>query len=90
MFDKLDEIINEDALEEAVPTNFNEFTRVRHQSNFSADIEKVAFYKLIMSLSNLHLAASDYYVLNDDTRMAKRHFDYATRMRNDANRIKNA
>jgi hypothetical protein len=79
--------------ESVVPRNASDFTRARSVKGNRDDKEslsKIAFYKLLMTMSNMHSTVSDTYLLNDNTGRAGYHMELSVRFRNEANKVKNS
>lgn len=82
------------ALDEAIaPRNISDFTKVRQARPSGNDrdaIARIAFYKLLMTLSNMHSTVSDTYLANDVSGRAGYHMELSVRFRSEANKIKNS
>lgn len=81
-------LMTDKIFEALILRNMSDFTKVRSSGN-SGDVEQIAFFKMIMTLSNFHSTVSDMYLANGDDKGAKYHQELSMRFRNEANRAKN-
>lgn len=83
-----------DSLDESIAINnqsdFTRAARIRASANAGEDkIHQVAFYKLMMTTSNMHSTVSDMYLADGNSGRAGYHTELSIRFRNEANKIKN-
>lgn len=86
--------MSHDINEGVAPRNMSDFTKTQsikgNSSTSTKEVEQIAFFKLIMTLSNFHSTVSDMYLSKGLDARAKYHLDISLRMRNEATAIKNS
>lgn len=66
-----------------------DFTSIRQKTTNKNNADAVAFYKLLMTLSNLHSTVYSTYIAYGQESLGNYHRDMSTRFANEANRVKN-
>ena len=66
-----------------------DFTNTRQKNAGANNAPEVAFYKLLMTLANMHSTVYSTYVAYNQEALGTFHRDMATRFANEANRVKN-
>lgn len=66
-----------------------EFKRISAENNTSQHLDAVAFYKLLMTLSNLHSTVHSFYSLIGEDSHSQYHETLSKRFFTDAQRLKN-
>lgn len=67
----------------------SDFTSPRRKSTTKSNAKAVTFYKLLMSLSNLHSTVYSMYVSTGHASQGQFHRDLSAKFANEANRVKN-
>ena len=66
-----------------------DFTNTRQKNAGANNAPEVAFYKLLMTLANMHSTVYSTYIAYGQESLGNFHRDMATRFVNEANRVKN-
>lgn len=72
-----------------IPARKGDFTKVNRRSASGTQQTEVAFYKMLMTLANLHSTIYSFYVIAEQESLGNFHRDLSARFVNEANRIKN-
>ena len=72
------------------PRVLSDFTKAKSgNTKVSRDeASQLAFYKTVMTLSNMHSAVGDMYTAAGSDSLARFHYDLSTKFRSEANKLK--
>lgn len=77
----------------AIPSRNGDFTRVNRRnatpSQPNTQQTEIAFYKMLMTLANMHSTIYSFYMAAGQDSLGAFHRDLSARFVNEANRIKN-